>query len=195
MSLPGLHVDRVVGEHRERRHAVLAIVLVLIVAPQEDEVRLESIQLGPGLPEVVNEVAPVLVGVARAFIGAPLLAHRGMPARGRPQALGQERIGEQQLDPAAHVALIAERRIVGDAEPEDLSHHRPSYLKESWTRVRKATTFPPSTLMSILATSAMRRSRSDLEAVSTALRAASSQDVVLVPMTSITRYTPSLLPF
>src|SRR2546426_10186933 len=38
----------------------------------------------------------------------------------------------------------------------------------------------------------MRRSRSDLLAVATALAAASSHDCVLVPITSITRYTPSL---
>src|SRR6266478_7302175 len=38
-------------------------------------------------------------------------------------------------------------------------------------------------------TSATRRSRRDLRAVFTAVTAASSQDWVLVPMTSMTRYT------
>jgi hypothetical protein len=52
--------------------------------------------------------------------------------------------------------------------------------------VRKAVTLPASTFMSIFTTSAMRRSRSVLAAVSTALAAASSQDFVLVPMTSTT---------
>src|ERR1043165_6691834 len=59
-----------------------------------------------------------------------------------------------------------------------------SYLNESETRVRNATTFPSSTFMSILATSAIRRSRSDLAAVLTACRPASSQEVSLTPTTS-----------
>src|ERR1700737_536892 len=52
-------------------------------------------------------------------------------------------------------------------------------------------TFPSSTLTSSFETSAMRRSRSDLPAVSTAFLVASSQDDSLVPMTSMIRYTPS----
>ena len=62
-----------------------------------------------------------------------------------------------------------------------------SYLNESATRVRKAVTFPFSTLMSILVTSATRRSRSEPAAVSTAMRPASSHDFSLTPTTSITR--------
>src|SRR5271165_1554266 len=46
--------------------------------------------------------------------------------------------------------------------------------------------------MSSLETSAMRRSRSDLLAVETADFAASSHETELVPITSRTRYTPSL---
>src|SRR5580704_3929624 len=49
--------------------------------------------------------------------------------------------------------------------------------------------------MSSFETSAMRRSSSDLLAVDTADLAASSHDVLLVPITSMTRYTPSLEPF
>ena len=65
-----------------------------------------------------------------------------------------------------------------------------SYLKDSETRARYATTLPSSTFMSSLLTSATRRSRNDFAAVSTALVAASPQDTVLVPMISVTRYTP-----
>src|SRR5437762_11630168 len=66
-----------------------------------------------------------------------------------------------------------------------------SYLKESCKRVRYSSTLPPSILTSIFTTSAMRRSRSVPEAVSTALFAASSQDFALVPITSVTLYTES----
>src|SRR3569833_668727 len=44
--------------------------------------------------------------------------------------------------------------------------------------------------MSSLRTSATRRSRRVFDAVSTAFLAASSHDVLLVPMISVTRYTP-----
>src|ERR1700750_3219050 len=46
---------------------------------------------------------------------------------------------------------------------------------------------------SCLRTSATRRSRTDLAAVSTALRAAASHDSLLTPITSVTRYTLSAL--
>src|SRR5262249_57108078 len=79
VTLPGLHVDRVVGEDRERRHAVLAIVLVLIIAPEQHEIGLERVQLGARLAEVVDQVVAVLVGVRRPLVGTPLLARRRMP--------------------------------------------------------------------------------------------------------------------
>jgi hypothetical protein len=68
--------------------------------------------------------------------------------------------------------------------PPPLSGFQASYLKESETRVRNAETFPLSTLMSIFVTSATRKSRSDVAAVSTARRPASSHDVLLTPTTS-----------
>src|SRR6266513_715823 len=68
----------------------------------------------------------------------------------------------------------------------------PSYLKDNCTRARYAVTLPFSTFRSVFTTSATRRSRSVRAAVSTAFLAASSQDFVLVPMTSVTRYTESV---
>ena len=60
------------------------------------------------------------------------------------------------------------------------------YLKDSCNRVRYSSTLPFSIFTSVFTTSAMRRSRSVPEAVSTAFFAASSQDFVLVPITSVT---------
>jgi hypothetical protein len=62
-----------------------------------------------------------------------------------------------------------------------------SYLNERATRVRNAVTFPFSTFMSIFTTSAKRRSRIEVAAVSTARRPASSHDVLLSPTTSTIR--------
>jgi tripartite-type tricarboxylate transporter receptor subunit TctC len=55
-----------------------------------------------------------------------------------------------------------------------------SYLNDSASLVRNATTFPSSTFKSIFVTSATRRSLSDLAAVSTARVAASSHEAPLV---------------
>src|SRR6266567_3035903 len=66
-----------------------------------------------------------------------------------------------------------------------------SYLKDNATRVRYAATRPFSTFTSSFTISATRRSRSVLEAVSTAFLAASSQEVELVPITSVILYTES----
>src|SRR6266571_7567785 len=60
------------------------------------------------------------------------------------------------------------------------------YLKDNSTRVRYAFTLPCSTFKSCFTTSAIRRSRSVPDAVSTAFFAASSHDFVLVPITSTT---------
>src|SRR5258705_135374 len=62
-----------------------------------------------------------------------------------------------------------------------------SYLNDKDTLARYATTLPSSIFMSSLQTSATRRSRNDLAAVSTAPFAASSQEIGLVPMISVTR--------
>jgi hypothetical protein len=62
-------------------------------------------------------------------------------------------------------------------------------LKEIASRTRKFTTPPSPIETSWRTTSAMRRSRTVLAAVSTAPRAAASQDSELTPITSVTRYT------
>src|SRR5262245_59799935 len=84
----------------------------------------------------------------------------------------------------------ARRAVQGRGTHEDQG----SYLNDSCSRARYATTLPPSILTSSFDTSAIRRSRNDELAVETALFAASSHDFVLTPMTSITRYTPSSPP-
>ena len=62
-----------------------------------------------------------------------------------------------------------------------------SNLNEIARRTRKFTTPPSPIVTSWRTTSAIRRSRTDFAAVSTALRAAASHDSVLTPITSVTR--------
>jgi signal transduction histidine kinase len=91
---------------------------------------------------------------------------------------------ERSFDPAADEVDVFPQEIT--IQPA-FDYYSVSYLKERATRVRNAVTFPLSTFISILVTSATRRSRSEPAAVSTALIPASSHDVSLTPTTSITR--------
>ena len=70
-----------------RRHAVLAEVLVLIVAPDQDEIRLEASSSRADLSELIDHVAAVPMEWL-APRRAPLLPHRRMPAFGRAQRSG-----------------------------------------------------------------------------------------------------------
>ena len=82
ITFPRLDVDAVVSEDGESRHAVLGEVLVLIVAPDQHEVGLESVELAPDLPELVDHVLAMPVGVRLALILSPLAAHRRVPVLG-----------------------------------------------------------------------------------------------------------------
>src|SRR5262245_52891047 len=96
VSLPGLHLDRVVGEDRERRYTVLPVVLVLVVAPEENEVGLEGVQLGARLAEVMDQVVSMRIGVRGALVVRPLRPHGRVPLLGRAQILGQQGIGQDR---------------------------------------------------------------------------------------------------
>src|SRR3954467_3739986 len=61
-----------------------------------------------------------------------------------------------------------------------------SYLNDTFSLVRNSSTLPSLSCTSCTVTSAMRRSRSDSAARSTAVRAAFSHDSLLVPISSMT---------
>src|SRR5207245_7791026 len=79
--LPGPVLDRVVGEHAERRDDVLLEVLVLVVTPDDDEVRREVVQHAPGPGEPRHERFPMTAGRLEALVAPPLLPHRLRPDR------------------------------------------------------------------------------------------------------------------
>src|SRR5262245_61872437 len=103
------------------------------------------------------------------------------PRQPRQQVNGQAE--QEKINPADHLAREAQQQ---QHRLYSVPAQAP-YLNDSDRRARNCVTLPFSTLTSSLVTSAMRRSRSDLAAVFTALRAASSQETELVPMTSVTR--------
>src|SRR5712664_799586 len=103
-------------------------------------------------------------------------------------------IGIPHHQPAQALAEVLQAPDAGDANHGgEQGRHRSvrrgqaSYLNDSASRARNCVILPSSIFTSSLLISAMRRSRSDFEATFTALRAASSQELVLVPITSVTR--------
>src|SRR5439155_1366695 len=80
---------RVVGEHAERRDDVFLEVLVLVVTPDDDEVRREVVQHAPGPGEPRHEPLPMTARRPDALIAPPLLPPRLPPSLGRPVVAGK----------------------------------------------------------------------------------------------------------
>src|SRR5262245_21962513 len=118
---PGLKLGGVVGEHRKRRHAVIAKVLELIVAPDDAEVRLEFIERAPCHAKALDHFLTMGVGMRQSVVRAPLLAHRRRPIFQRPQLLRQRRIREAHFDSPTKISLCREAGIMRHAQSEYLS--------------------------------------------------------------------------
>src|SRR5258708_24567526 len=92
-----------------------------------------------------------------------------------------------------HTLVTPDRRLDGDKCSIRLVRPREgfqlSYLKDNCKRVRYSKTLPFSIFTSIFTTSAMRRSRSVLEAVLPPFFSPSFPDCALVPLTSVFFYT------
>src|SRR5688500_17969459 len=90
---PGLYFQRVVGEHGKRGNAVFAIVLKLVVAPDNAEIRLKLIDSASRQSKAVDHRLPMLIGVRLTLIRSPLPSHWLGPIIDRSQTLGEHRIG------------------------------------------------------------------------------------------------------
>src|SRR5262249_32183704 len=120
-------LDRLVGQDAEGRDDVFLEVLVLIVAPDQDDVWRELIESLARFPETFDQGLAVTPRCAEALVGAVLLGHRRGPAGGLPVLLGESRILEDALEDARHVFIAAtERGIVRHAETQDRTHDSPS---------------------------------------------------------------------
>ena len=78
----GLALDVVIRQHAEGRDDVLFEVLVLIVAPYQNEIGIEGVQFGPLLPEAGNQPVTVHPGGGNALVVAVFGAHRLRPSGG-----------------------------------------------------------------------------------------------------------------
>src|SRR2546425_12842021 len=97
---PGLCLRCIVGEDGKRRNAVFAVVLKLVVSPDNAEVRLELIERSARPAKTVDHCLAMLVRMRLPFIGSPLLAHRLWPVIETPQRLGQRRVRQTYFNTA-----------------------------------------------------------------------------------------------
>src|SRR5262245_10762130 len=90
-------LDRLVGEHAERRDDVFLEVLVLVVAPDQDDVGRELVEALARLAEALDQSLAMTPRRAEPLVRAVLLGHRRGPSGGLPVLLGKPGILENAL--------------------------------------------------------------------------------------------------
>src|SRR6185295_13544125 len=81
LQSPRLRFDGVVGKNAKRRNDVFSEVLVLIVTPDQNKVRLEFIKRAANLIEPIQQRLPMRGGSDFALIAAVLFPHLRRPVR------------------------------------------------------------------------------------------------------------------
>jgi hypothetical protein len=75
-------IDLIICQHTERRDDILPKVLVLVISPDEDEVGMKRIDLGPDLPETGDQPLAMRCSRGESLVLAILRTHRLRPAAG-----------------------------------------------------------------------------------------------------------------
>src|SRR5262245_64276252 len=111
---PRLYFRSVVGQNRERRHTILPVVLILVIAPDDAEIGLKFIQLPTRPPKAFDHFGAMGIRMRLALVGPPLPAHSLRPVIHRTQTLWQGRVGQAYLDAPAQIPLDRKARIMSD---------------------------------------------------------------------------------
>ena len=123
-ALEGLARDIVPGQYTEGRNNVLLKVLVLIIAPDQEEVRLEGVDCGPQLAKAGHQPLPMRHGGGEALILAELITHGLGPTAGVLLGRGDPLVVLQHARQAGPPALIRANQPweVGHANAENVCH-------------------------------------------------------------------------
>jgi hypothetical protein len=120
---PGLEVHVAIGADRERRDHVLAEVLVLVVTPDQHHVGLEVVEPFAHAAQAGHQRGAVPGGGLRALVVGPLGLHRGRPLARVAGGSRNGRVGQRPAQDAGHLRVgQAQRRVVRDAQSQDLGH-------------------------------------------------------------------------
>src|SRR4051794_13837159 len=107
----------------ESGHHVLMEVLVLVVAPDQDHVRVETVEHLAGPPEAIHELLPMRVRRLEPLVVAPLGLHSCRPIPRVPQLRG--RLGTSEVTPqkVRHLVFRVQHiRSVRHTQAKDLAH-------------------------------------------------------------------------
>ena len=115
--------ELVVGVDAVRRDDVLAEVLVLVVAPYQDEVRIECVECGPGLLHPADQIGAVAGRRRGALVVAPFSAHGLGPALRGPEIRRQVRILHHTPENPGHSIIVpGQWRIMRYAQCQNFCH-------------------------------------------------------------------------
>src|SRR5262249_40502723 len=121
--LPGLRRHFVIGHHAKWRNDIFLEILVLIVAPDHDKVRVELVENPPRVAKSGEQALSVARSGRDACVIAVFLAHRLWPTRRMAEFLGDGGIIESAFQDPAHIFVRSrKRRKMGDAEAQNLAH-------------------------------------------------------------------------
>ena len=115
--------ELVVGADAVRRDDVLAKVLVLVVAPYQDEVRVERIERGPGLLHPADQIGTMPGRRRGALVVTPFGAHRLGPALRCPEVRRQIGVLHHAPENTGHPIIVpGQRRIMRYAQCQNFCH-------------------------------------------------------------------------
>ena len=122
-AVVGLEINLVVGQDAEGGNDVLPEVLVLVVAPEEDEVRVEGIYLLAQLAEGIENLGPVGLVGGDPLVIAPLSLHFRWPVGRILHVLGNA-ISLEHPDQGPGLVFVGNQSggIVSSANAKYFSH-------------------------------------------------------------------------
>ena len=132
-----LAAEIVVSQHAERRDDVLPKVFVLVIAPDDHEIGVESVQFLPDAAKAGYQAGAVFQRSGVPLVLAVLNPHRFRPVAGVFQLLGNVRIAPQRAPERDRLVRVGrnQRRVVSQPQSQNLCHsvtswHQPCRRRE-----------------------------------------------------------------
>ena len=125
VRLKGCGVNRVESKDAERRYAIFAEVLILVVAPDQNEVRVEQVQSCADSAKSFNRTIAMCGCGPAGLVFCPLLSHLRGPVRWVSGSRWQPWAVQHTLENPGHPFFIANQQGgVRYSQPQDFGHWR-----------------------------------------------------------------------
>ena len=114
-----MQFDRIECEYTEWRNAIFAEVFVLVVAEDQQEVRVERIERSADGAEPLHRALAMCRCSLTGLMRGPFLLHRRWPVGGIGGGWRQARVLQQALEDPRHAGIVADQqRRVGCSQSE-----------------------------------------------------------------------------